>query len=154
VDVYRPVSTTLSLPHSRASSKMFKKSKSPKSGKGKVPSKGPHHVRPKHIMAYVTYTSKQRRLTTKKSFQPTIVVTYTSAFLVLNGQFVMFWKDILSKAGHSTTSEWAKFAVVSTNAQFQKLLKERVQNTPRYNIYKNARTPCHPLIVNFSLPLK
>jgi hypothetical protein len=51
-------------------------------------------------MGYVTYTSKQRRLTTKKSFQPTIVVTYTSAFLVLNGHFV-----ILSKAGHSTASE-------------------------------------------------
>jgi hypothetical protein len=28
------------------------------------------------------------------SFQPTIVVTYISAFLVLNGQFIMFSTDI------------------------------------------------------------
>jgi hypothetical protein len=59
------------------------------------------------------------------SFQPTIVVTYISAFLVLNGHFIMFWTDIfydlkgLSKAGRSTASEWA---VVSTKLSLKKLL--------------------------------
>jgi hypothetical protein len=33
---------------------------------------------------------------------------HSSAFLVLNRHFVIFWTDILSKAGHSTASEWAQ----------------------------------------------
>jgi hypothetical protein len=41
----------------------------------------------KAILGHVTYTSKQRRLTTKKSIQPTIVVTYTSALLCFERAF-------------------------------------------------------------------
>jgi hypothetical protein len=42
----------------------------------------------------------------KKSFQPTIS---TSAFLVLNGHFVMFSMVVLSNAGHSKASECAHY---------------------------------------------
>jgi hypothetical protein len=53
-------------------------------------SKGPALIRVPHGLLQVFGPCHLHFKTTKKSFQPTIVVTYISAFLVLNGHFIMF----------------------------------------------------------------